>query len=199
MCGDTVPLPGSCCPIGFSCLPHPDEGILKCSENANATFAFAPSSCTLKLPFGEQCGEPVLSLACPECCSSSPTSKTSAGPTQIGLCMKADPSLGTVARSWQPVRLRGQRLPGADIRLCVLRGRLCLPVRAAFAYLPAIALPGGSTLSAEPQAAHQLICSGGRKCCSHSHFDSLPQPRPARCGPHLHQTIVNLCIVYDVC
>ncbi len=55
-CGVEVPVPGSCCPIGFSCMPHPDEGILKCTENTNATFNFAPSSCALKLPFGEPCG-----------------------------------------------------------------------------------------------------------------------------------------------
>ncbi|BDA42795.1 hypothetical protein COCOBI_03-6880 [Coccomyxa sp. Obi] len=54
-CGTAVPVPGSCCPIGFSCLPQPELGILKCTESANATFNFAPSSCVLKLPGGQQC------------------------------------------------------------------------------------------------------------------------------------------------
>lgn len=56
-CGALGSATKACCPIGFECKPSAQApGNLTCAES-KPTYAYAPSSCTLRVPNGLQCGE----------------------------------------------------------------------------------------------------------------------------------------------
>ena len=69
-CGTLGSAMGTCCPIGFDCMPSAQTpGNLTCAESKLPTYAYAPSSCTLRVPNGLQCGKLSSGLfAVPPCC-----------------------------------------------------------------------------------------------------------------------------------